>query len=229
MILFLIFIFGLSCLHLATNLSLLPRIPHIVCFCLLLSVVGLVMFPFSIRINFKTLVSLFNNPDILALACTYQIVESIILMLSAIARIKAHCGEKTIFAARVVSRLPAGIFLVGIFFAETYFFNVVDCNGFWGLALLFSLGTAGTFFVCGISLRKLLPDWEWRMELSIVLSFFQIVVAMSLPLLLMGLKVQGTQFGTDAFGRVIMTWGFLLLIVFTGFYARPLLQRIMRV
>ena len=39
--------------------------------------------------------------------------------------------------------------------------------------------------------------WERRMELKIILSFFQIILAMFLPLILMGLKIQGTQIRVD--------------------------------
>ncbi|MCD4779524.1 MAG: hypothetical protein K8S27_03100 [Candidatus Omnitrophica bacterium] len=160
-----------------------------------------------------------NDFNVLSLACTYQIVESIIFMILSLVLIRAHykeigahirkgpenalipvratdnmpAMEKILSLAKIVPLLPSGVFLVGAFLGETYLFNVIDHMRFYVLALLFSSSIAVVLFANAIALRRLFSGWEWRMELKIVLSFFQIIVAMFLPLLLMGLKIHGTQ------------------------------------
>jgi hypothetical protein len=222
---FLLVIFFLSCLHQAMNLSLYGKTRNILYFCLFIAAVGLAMFRFSIRINFMSIAALLNDANGLALACTCQIIESAIFMLAVFAQIRAHYEDKTAFSANLVGLLPSGIFLVGVFFSETYLFNIVNDMRFVGLALVFSAALAGALFIAGFSLRKLIPRWEWRMELKIILSFLQIVLAMCLPLLLMGLKIQGTQLKVEEFGPVFTAWGFLALIVMMGLCGRLRWQR----
>ncbi|MCK4816753.1 hypothetical protein KA005_13365 [bacterium] len=164
-----------------------------------------------------------NDFNVLSLACTYQIVESIVFMILSLVLIRAHYKERAVMISRIVPLLPSGVFLIGIFLGETCLFNVIDNMQFYILALLFSSLMAGFLFANTIALRMLFLDWEWRMELKIILSFFQIILAMFLPLLLMGIKIRGTQLQIDIKTTAVSLAG-MAFIVITGFYY-PLLQK----
>lgn len=214
---FLIILFTLSCVQVAVNLSLFTGKRSILLFCFSAALVSFLMFPFSIQLNFQKLALTLNDFNVLALVCTYQIVESILVMILSLTFIRAHYKEKTFPAAKAFPLLPPGVFLAGIFFGQTYLFNVIDNVRFYLQALSLSLLIGVILFLSTVILKKLFLGWEWRMELKIILSFSQIILAMFLPLLLMGLKIQGTQLRVDIKTTLISLLS-LILIVFTGFY-----------
>ncbi len=221
---FLIILFILSYFHVVINLSLFAKKRYVLIFCLFIAMISFAMVPFSIQLSFKILNRILNDLNVLSLACTYQIVESIVFMILSLLLIRAHYKKQAVMILRIIPLLPSGVFLVGIFLGETYLFNVIDNMQFYRLGLLFSATIAAVLLISAIALRKLLLNWEWRMELKIILSFFQIILAMFLPLLLMGIKIRGTQLQVDIRTAAISLAGMVFIGV-AGFYYQRLKKR----
>lgn len=221
---FLIILFILSYFHMVINLSLFAKKRYVLIFCFFIAIISFAMFPFSVQLSFKILNQILNDFNVLSLACTYQIVESIVFMILSLLLIRAHYKKRAVMISRIAPLLPSGVFFVGIFLGETYLFNVIDNMQFHSLGLLFSALIAAVLLMSAIALRKLLLNWEWRMELKIILSFFQIILAMFLPLLLMGIKIRGTQLQVDFRTTTISLTGMVFIVV-TGFYYQLLKKR----
>lgn len=138
-----------------------------------------------------------NDFTILSFVCTYQIVEAILFALLGLLLIKGHYVGRGNRLFKSLSLLPSGVFLAGLFFLQTYLFNVVTGMSFHKPALLFSGILLSILWFGAIGLKQFLPDWEWRMEVKIVLSFFQILLAMFLPLIVRGVTVRQSLLAFD--------------------------------
>ncbi|MEA3489806.1 MAG: hypothetical protein U9R44_05665 [Candidatus Omnitrophota bacterium] len=173
------------------------------------------MFPFSIQVSMKRLTRLMNDFNVLSAICTYQIAESIFVMFLSVLLIGGHYkGEKT-GILKFVPLVPSGIFMAGVFFTETYLFNAISCLRFRFLAMAVSGVVFILLFSGALTARKLFARWEWRMEMKIILSFFQMLLAMFLPLILMGVKIGGTQLKVDIRTAVTIL-PCMLIVVVTG-------------
>ncbi|RLF02584.1 MAG: hypothetical protein DRJ64_09160 [Thermoprotei archaeon] len=69
--------------------------------------------------------------------------------------------------------------------------------------------------VTAFLLKGCFAEWEWRMELKGILSIFQILLAMFLPIILMGVKIQGTQLEVEA-GKTLVSLTAMMLIALSG-------------
>ena len=201
--LFLAILFILGFFHTAINLSLFSRKRNIAIFSFILSVLIFLFFPLSIRLSMEALTRFLGSFHTLSSICTYQIVESIAIMLLSILLIKDHYAGRQSVLARTFSLMPSGVFLLGTFFIQTYFLNRGWGLAFYQNALIYSAGLFIILWLTAVGIRKLFLDWEWRIELKIMLSFLQIVLAMFLPLLLLGLRTHEVQLGIDL--KVMLT------------------------
>lgn len=137
-------------------------------------------------------------------------------MLLSILLIKDHYAGRQSRLIKLFSLMPSGVFLLGIFFIQTYFLNRGWGLAFYQSALIYSAGLFIILWPAAVGIRKLFLNWEWRIELKIMLSFLQIVLAMFLPLLLMGLRTQPVQLGIDI-KATLTTFSAMALIMFIGY------------
>ncbi len=190
-----LFLFGF--LLTVTNLSLLKKNGPRFLLSAAVSTASFAAFPLAIKFNIQTLYQLMNDFTILSFVCTYQIVEAILFALLGLLLIKGHYVGRGNRLFKSLSLLPSGVFLAGLFFLQTYLFNVVTGMSFHKPALLFSGILLSILWFGAIGLKQFLPDWEWRMEVKIVLSFFQILLAMFLPLIVRGVTVRQSLLAFD--------------------------------
>lgn len=215
MILFLMVLFLLGIAHTGVNISLLSKKRQVVLFCIFLFGLVLLIYPLAIRTSLESAEMMIREQGIVSLVCTYQVIESIVFMLFSLWTVRVHYERKVFSKAGLVPLLPSGIFLSGIFLASTYIFNTVRAGSFFGLALSLATVIIVTVLVGSFILRKLIPVWEIRMELKILLSFFQLTIAMALPLVLLGLRIHGTQIEVHA-QTALFSWIAMLIIVLAG-------------
>jgi len=203
--LFLILLFILGWLHSMVNLSLLKKRKSIFIFALGLSAISFGLFPLAIKINVQTINQAMHDANILSLACTYQIIEALAVMLLALVLIKSHYGGKAAVIPESSALFPSGIFLGGVFISQVYFFNVIHDVSFPIAALIFSLLILAIMGTSSWGIRKLISSWAWRVEIKILLSFFQMILAMFIPLVLAGMR-------TNAQGYKINTWAAIITL-----------------
>lgn len=215
--LFLIILFVLGFLHTAVNLSLFKRVRYIAFFSFVLSAIIFCLFPFSVRWNIQRLDQLIGNFNTLSFVCTYQIIESIIFMLLSIVLIKNHHSGGQSPVSHLFSVSPSGVFLAGTFFLQAFAFTETSHYPFWLIALLLSLTLLIILSMTALIIRKLLSRGAWRIEIKIILSFLQIVLAMFLPLIVVGMKSSRTQLTVDVKATCIV-FAIFLVIASIGYF-----------
>ncbi len=214
--LFLILLFILGWLHSIVNLSLLKKRRYILISALGLSAINYGLFPLAIKINVQTINQAMHDANILSLACTYQIIEALAIMLLALVLIKSHYGGKAAVIPESSALFPSGIFLGGVFIFQVYFFNVIHELPFPIAALIFSLLILAMVGAGSWGIRKLISSWAWRVEIKILLSFFQMVLAMFIPLVVAGMRTNAQGYKINAWA-VIVTLTCMMIPVIWGF------------
>lgn len=217
MIFFILVLLSLNLLHTILNLSLYNSIRSILIFSFFLAIFSFSIYPYSIRVNINMIYFLLNDYNTLSFLCVIQIIESMIFMIFCVLLIKEHYHEKIISVAKIIPLFPSLIFLTGVFLLKTYLFNTITDIDFFYIAIIFSILFPLFIFLISILIKKIISNWELRMELKIILSFFQIVLAMFLPLLLMGMQVQGTQLSINI-KTSIMSYIFFAGLIIVGIY-----------
>lgn len=223
MALFLVILFILGFFHTAINLSLFRRKRNIAWFGLIFSTLIFVVFPLSIRLNVEVLIGFIGSFHTLSTICTYQIVESVAIMLLSILLIKDHYTGSQRSIVKILSLMPSVVFIIGIFFIQIYILSKWRLT-FYQSALIYSAALFIILWLTAVGIRKLFLDWEWRIELKIMLSFLQIVLAMFLPLLLLGLRTNEVQLGIDL-KVILITFLAMTFIVVIGYVQKRYFKR----
>lgn len=205
----------LGFLHTSVNFSLLRKKRYIAVFSSVLAVISFSFFPLAVRLNIQTVNRFMSSFNVLSFVCTYQIIESILFMLLAVLLIKDHYAGRQKPGSKFFSLLPSGIFLTGIFFLQTFLFNIPGKFQFYLIALILSLALFAILWLSALGIRRLFPGWKWRIELKIILSFLQVLLAMFLPLIITGMKMGHTQLQVDIKATVI-TLAAMLIIASAG-------------
>jgi hypothetical protein len=213
--LFLILIFFLSYMYLAISISLFERKRATLFYSLIIGFMGFVLFPYATQVSLSNVRMALNDHNFVSLICVLQIIESAIFLILSLLLIRAHYKGSSRVAERMIPYIPSGIFFAGMFMFETYLFNMVSGMSFGTISLLFSASIFVLLFTSALIIRKLIHSWEIRMEIRVILSFFQIMLGMFLPLILMGLKVRGTQLQVQVIESVL-TWIGLSIIIIYG-------------
>lgn len=213
--LFLILIFSLSYMYSAISISLFEKKRAALVYSLILGLVGFVFFPYAARVSLSEVNAALNDRDFVFSVCILQIIESSVFLVLSSFLIRAHYKRSTRFVEKIVPYVPSGIFMAGVLMLQTYIFNRVSGMNFATVSLLFSASVFILLFSGALITRKLMRTWEMRMELRVILSFFQIMLGMFLPLILIGLKVQGTQIRVPV-RESLITWAGILTVVIYG-------------
>jgi hypothetical protein len=190
MLLFLMFLLGLNFFTTSIKTSLIRRKAHSLALCLIFGNCAWLLFPFSLKINCGHIMNTIASPGAISLVCTFQIIDSAVVMLLAAGLIRTHYFPGTKNLWRSLSRLPSILFIPGLFLAQSSLFHVLSGWNYFMLALLNSAGAALLLIVSDASIRWLLASWENRLEFLITLSFLQVVVSMFLPIVAGGIRIE---------------------------------------
>ena len=156
---------------------------------LLLLVFSLVMYPYCLKLNNQTLSFLLQQKELVSLIALIQIFESLAHILFSVLHIKGHFTQRKNKIFKWLIAFPSFIFLAGLFFLQTYLFVYTENISFFMLAILFALGIGVFMFLIVGVIKKILPEWDLRAELKMLVAMFQILLAMFLPLIVKGVKV----------------------------------------
>lgn len=214
-------LFVIGFFHTACNLSLLPNKHRRIIYNISIFSVVFACFQWSKLINTQDIDQFLANFGTLSTTCTFQVIEGLTMMLVSLLLIRSHYqnnkGGWLKRLAQYLALAPSGIFLVGMFLIQTYAFNVIEETPFYQIAL--GVAVVGFLMIWVIStlFRVLLPSWESRVEIKIILSFLQILLAMFLPIIVTGNKLLESHFVFD-FTQTIITILLLMTVIFFGLY-----------
>jgi hypothetical protein len=168
--------------------------------------------PFSIQINMQALLDMLQTYPVFSSLCILLIFECVLFLLLSSRMIDSFFHSTINWFDAIALYCPSVILLAGMFILQNYLFHINTEYSFALVALACSFG----FFVCltlaVFVFRYLLSDWMQRFNIVILIVFLQLIIAMYLPLILSGLRVQQTHLEPDW----ISTLTFLTLLLTCG-------------
>lgn len=172
-----------------TRLSLLERKRGVLSLAFATAVVSVLAIPWATRVNTQELTRFLNRLDVLNDLCVLLVIESLIMLLGVARLMKRHAAREPIGLATGIVLLPSSACLAGIFIVMVLLFNSSTGRSYAAIGGLYSVA-AGILLAGGaFSLRYLFRAWHTRLEMLLVLSFVQLVLAMFLPLVARGFTV----------------------------------------
>lgn len=185
-------------------------------YCAFISVVVFIFFPVSIKVNLQAAARALSDFNVLSMVCTFQVFESMAAMLISLLLIKNHYNGQNRMRIHYLALLPSGVFLSGLFLIQMYLFHGIEGIPFFWIALGFAVGL---FVILGLSatvLNRFERVWEWKIESKIILAFLQILLAMFLPLIIVGMNIGESHFKIY-FGQTLAIFLFMLGLLGAGF------------
>lgn len=192
---FLFLFFAVSAGFTVLSLSLSENNKILVAGAVVIASITLCYYPFTIRVTNLTLASLLGQPNVVSSVALIQIFESILLLTLAVFIVKDHYNIKstTKHIIAYLNLLPSFVFLIGLFFLQSYLFLHIEGISYLLMALLFGLIVFLGLVVGGVLTKFLVNEWDLRAEFKMLTSLFQILLAMFLPLIVKGINVPFTN------------------------------------
>ncbi len=221
---FLLLFFTVASIYSILNMSLASSGRTIVIGAVLLFVTSLVFYPFCIQIKGDTFVGLLHQPSIVSTVAFVQIFEAIGFIFLSVIHIKHHYLGQVKKRITSLTLLPSLVFLIGLFFLQTYTYVKIENTPFLLVAIVFSGGVALLFFTLVWLTQKIIKQWDLRAELKMLTALFQIVLAMFLPLIIKGVQVPFSNLVIEV-EPIVVTVLIVLAFVIVG-YAKHKLSEI---
>lgn len=215
--LFVAIFFGIACCYTVINLSLADKSLTLWFGIALLALCSVIAYPFSLDMTNHTLKDWLQKETTISSIALIQIFESIALIFVSITQIKSHYNTKQNKYLSWVSIMPSIVFVIGIFFLQSFLFLNVERLSYARLGFFFMLGLVIILFFLSLLFKTLLRQWAIRAELKLLLSLFQILLAMFLPLVLTGYKISFSNLEIDKLA-IEMAFGIMIPIIVIGFY-----------
>lgn len=214
--LFLVILFLFGGLHTVNNISLINKRRYQLVYCAFISAVIFILFPVLAKINIQTAARALSDFNVLSMVCTFQVFESMAAMLISLLLIKNHYNGQNHMGIHYLALLPSGVFLAGLFFIQMYLFHGIEGIPFFWIALGFAIGLFVILSLSTAVLNRLERVWEWKVESKIILAFLQILLAMFLPLIIVGMNIGESHFKIY-FGQTLVIFLFILGLLGAGF------------
>ncbi len=154
-----------------------------------LVVLNLGSLPWATRINMQGLTRFLNRLDVLHNLCTILVIESILMLLALAHLMKQHAEHRSLSVAGSAVLAPSPACLAGVFVLMVFLFNSISGHSYWLIGGLYSLGLLVILGGASILVRRMFAAWSTRLEVMLILSFVQLILAMFLPLVAQGLTV----------------------------------------
>lgn len=195
---------------------------------LLWSVVGviaisvLVMLPLSMKVNTLTMMAWVQSKEVLLSICTFQIVESMAVMFLTIRMMRNHFLHRD--QGKILTNgilFPNGLVFVFLFVGLGGLLHVAHQWSYWLIALMMSAAVVVVLFLSVIFLRMVFQQWIGRLEMKIIINFFQILVAMFIPLMLTGTEMREQVFEIEWIKSSLVLMGMMLFVI-SGWFMHKL-------
>ncbi|MFA8343762.1 MAG: hypothetical protein ACEPO8_12400 [Rhodothermaceae bacterium] len=193
MLLILVILFLFSVATWLLNLSLIEKKLNVVLNIIFLGVTFVLTQLTASEINTTKFSELLSSYELMAGIAAYQIAESLIKFILIIQLINGRLSKSSNRFLKLLSLTPPVVFLLGLLAVEIFLFNNIHGYSYLLLAVIFStavmvLGIVGYFLT-----KAIIKQWELRIELSALITLFQIALAMFLPVLLLGIDLNGKK------------------------------------
>ncbi len=154
--------------------------------------VGLYLsYPYAIEQSYDKFKSITGNKTIMSNLMVFQIIESITGMLFSIFLIRMFYNEKVHKIFRWFSYFPGIVIIPAVFYTESFLFlNVAGLN-FQVFAIIIAIAMPLILIGLRILTKKLVPEYDLRLELKFILHTVQLFVAIILSIQLFSLPTAG--------------------------------------
>jgi hypothetical protein len=218
-------------IHTACNISLLTEVRYKISYSFLISLGVFILFRWSTMLNIQDVDYFLEDFSTLSSTCVFQVSEGLMLMFVSLLLIRSHYQTLTSSwfqkVASYIALAPSGIFLAGLFLVQTYAFNVIEDTPFYQIALGLAIVGFLILMIVSTAIASLIRSWESRMDIKIVLSFLQVLLAMFLPIIVTGNKLQESHFVFEL-SQAILIITILLSVTVLGLYWHRFRQRRMK-
>lgn len=224
-------LFLMGFIHTACNISLLTEVRYKISYSFLISLGVFILFRWSTMLNIQDVDYFLEDFSTLSSTCVFQVSEGLMLMFVSLLLIRSHYQTLTSSwfqkVASYIALAPSGIFLAGLFLVQTYAFNVIEDTPFYQIALGLAIVGFLILMIVSTAIASLIRSWESRMDIKIVLSFLQVLLAMFLPIIVTGNKLQESHFVFEL-SQAILIITILLSVTVLGLYWHRFRQRRMK-
>jgi hypothetical protein len=171
------------------KISLLERKLFSIILVCLIALVCMISIPWATRINMQGLTRFLNDLNVLNDLCVLLVIESIVMLLIVAHLMKQHIDQKPLSLAKVPVLLPSSACLTGIFLFMVLLFNTISGHSYLLIGCIYSLSVFVVLVIGALAVLRFMKTWYVRLEMMLILSFVQLILAMFLPLVARGLSV----------------------------------------
>ena len=166
-------------------------------------------------VNSVKLSGFLANYEIMASIAAYQIAESMLRFVSSMQLLDTEKKGILNGVSKYFSLTPPLVFLTGLYLIEIYLFNNFHGYSFLLIASVYSVSILFITLLLYYLHRKILANWFLRAEISVMITLFQIALAMFLPVLLLGIEIGGENAEYD-YGNILISFIVMIIIIALG-------------
>jgi hypothetical protein len=172
-----------------TRISLLEHRGRVLLLAFVTAMASVITIPWATRVNTQELTRFLNRLEVLNDLCTLLVIESLLMLLGAARLMKRHVAREPIGAATGILLLPSSGCLAGIFIVMVLLFNEITGRSYAAMGSLYGVGIGMLLAGGAVPIRRIIKAWDARLEVLLILSFVQLILAMFLPLVASGFTV----------------------------------------
>ncbi len=197
---FLLLFFAVSAGFTVLSLSLSEHKKSLVIGAGVIALATLAFYPYTIKLSNQSLKSVLSDSQLVHSIALLQIFESILLISVAILQVKFHykTKQKAITIISYLNLFPSIVFLIGLFYLQGYFFLNTEGFSYLVMTIGFTLVVFIALILVAFLIKVIFKEWDLRAEFKILISLFQILLAMFLPLIVKGVQVPFTNLSIEA-------------------------------
>jgi heme/copper-type cytochrome/quinol oxidase subunit 4 len=183
---------------------------------------GFGFYSYSIDLTQSVWLQALKHPNSVSYVAIIQFIESFALILMSFRFIRDRVGASQHKWIQIFEWIPSLLFVLGFLFTQLLVFMMIHGMDYLSLNAGYILFVWLSMYGAQWLVKKVLPEWELRTELLVILAFIQILIAMFLPLIVQDVQSPGLQFTDNWFALGISLGSLFFLIVagglFTYFY-----------
>ena len=168
--------------------------------------------PYAIEQSYSKYQSLFSNHAWMANLMVLQITEAIAGILLSIYLIQLEYNEPVKPVFKYLIYIPGPIVFIAVFYFESIFYLTFAVLEFGKMAFILALAIPITFFILKYSLKRLVQEYDLRLELKFLMHLIQFFVAVVISIKLFELPIKSIP--ADEVHIQFIT--FLLVLVLCG-------------
>jgi len=177
---------------------------------------------FAVKANFNQITDYFANHTSVSTLAALEIAILILTAFFTANQIENHYQnnkKKDGFLPNFnfVAFAASVFFIVGMYIIQNWAFHKISGLSFTFITTLLAIGLFLLLFSLSRLIRIIFKEWSMRMETKMLLSFFQIIAAMMLPVFLLNFNFQTQKESTIYPKEISITIGLMIIFASIGF------------